>query len=145
MSIIAWDGKTLAADRRAAVGNTIRTTRKIFRAGDCLVGYTGTAAGGEELLHWFKDGADPAAFPPGQRDLDRCGYLFVVRRDGVVLSYEGGPYPTESRDPFTAAGTGRDFAIAAMHLGCDAVEAVRIASLYDTGCGNGVDVLTFAD
>lgn len=38
-------------------------------------------------------------------------------------------------------GSGRDFAIAAMHCGKTAREAVEIASLYENGCGNGVDVL----
>ena len=45
-------------------------------------------------------------------------------------------------DQFAAWGSGRDFALTAMHLGKSAREAVEIACLFENGCGNGVDVLT---
>jgi ATP-dependent protease HslVU (ClpYQ) peptidase subunit len=44
--------------------------------------------------------------------------------------------------PQTAIGTGRDYALAAMHCGSTAAEAVAIAALFDPGTGGGVDTVT---
>jgi ATP-dependent protease HslVU (ClpYQ) peptidase subunit len=146
MSVIAWDGRTMAADKRACLGTLIRTTTKICRvgegAGEALCAYAGDAAGGEELLAWFRDGAKPADFPASQRDRENWSGLLVVKRTGV-FKYEYSPYPVRFNDKFFAIGSGRDFALATMHLGYDARTAVEVAIALDSGCGNGVDTLAF--
>ena len=139
MSVIAWDGHTLAADKRASLGTLIKTTTKIFRIGDSLCAYAGDAAGGEEMLAWFSNGAKPADFPAGQRGDDWSGLLVI--REGEILKYEQSPYPVRFEDKFFAIGCGRDFALAAMHLGHDARSAVEVAIALDSGCGNGIDML----
>lgn len=139
MSVIAFDGRTLAADKRACIGTLIRTTTKIFRVGDALCAYAGDAAGGEEMLAWFRAGAKPADFPSGQRT-DEWSGLLVVRR-GEILKYERSPHPVRFEDKFFAIGCGRDFALAAMHLGHAARTAVEVAIALDSGCGNGIDTL----
>ena len=144
MSVIAWDGKRLAADRRAIIGGTgtlIRTLTKIFRVRDCLVGYAGGACYGEEILAWFRDGAKPETFPESQRNEETNTGLLVIHPDGVVHRFEMTPYPLTLKDESVAVGSGREFAIAAMHCGKTATEAVEIACLFDCNCGNGVDVL----
>lgn len=142
MSVIAWDGKTLAADKRACYGTTILTTTKIFRVGDCLVGYTGDAVFGEQMLAWIRAGANVEDFPAAQRDKDDwCGVL-VITPEGKVSRYERTPNPMTYEDEFFAAGSGGDFALAAMHLGKTAREAVELACKLDSGCGNGVTELT---
>ena len=41
MTVIAWDGHTLAADKRSVSGGGIaRTVTKIQRHGDCLIAMT---------------------------------------------------------------------------------------------------------
>jgi hypothetical protein len=40
-----------------------------------------------------------------------------------------------------AFGSGRDYAEAAMFLGCDAKRAVEVACQFQTDCGNGIDTL----
>lgn len=142
MSVIAWDGKTLAADKRASYGTTILTTTKIFRVGGCLVGYTGDAVFGEQMLAWIRAGANVEDFPAAQRDKDDwCGVL-VITPEGKVSRYERVPYPLTYEDKFFAAGSGGDFALAAMHLGKTAREAVELACKLDSGCGNGITELT---
>ena len=79
MTVIAWDGKTLAADRRACLGNTHRTIHKLHRMTDCLCASAGESDAAQELIAWFEAGRDPAAFPPSQRDM-----IFMTR---VVLGY----------------------------------------------------------
>jgi len=140
MSVIAWDGQTLAADKRASLGTLICKTTKIHRVGDALCAYSGEAAGGEEVLAWFRDGAKPADFPITQRDRENWAGLLVIRK-GQILKYEHSPNPISFEDKFFAIGSGRDFALAAMHLGYDARTAVEVAIALYSGCGNGVDTM----
>ena len=144
MTIIAWDGIQLAADKRATIGTLIRTTTKIFRVDDnTLAAYAGEASAGEELLAWFQDGHNPTAFPASQRDKDSYTSLLIVNRDGTLHKYESTPYPSKFPPQQFAMGSGRDFAMAAMHCGKTSSQAVLITSEFDNGCGNGVDTLTF--
>ena len=143
MSVVCWDGETLAADKRISIGTLIMTTTKIFQVRDCLVGYTGDVDAGEEMLAWFKEGAKPTKFPEAQRDRERYAGLLVITQDKSILHYECTPYPTKFLDKKIAFGCGRDFAIAAMYLGKSAHEAVQVACIFDSACGNGVDELTF--
>lgn len=142
MSVIAWDGERLAADKRACIGSLVRTTTKAFHVGDALAAYAGDADAGEEVLAWFREGRDPAKFPASQRDKDSWAGLLVVWEDGSLWKYERTPYPVKYPPQQFAIGSGRDFALAAMHLGKTAAEAVEVACVFDSGCGNGVDVLT---
>lgn len=139
--MIAWDGKTLAADKRASFGTLIRTTTKIFRAGDALLAYAGDAAFGEEMRAWWTRGAKPDDFPAGNRDKDDWAGLMVIRKGQPIARYERTPYPVLFEDEQFAIGCGRDFALAAMYLGKTAPEAVAVAIALDSGCGNGIDTL----
>lgn len=140
MTVIAWDGKTLAADKRAVTSGLARTVTKILRHQDKLLGASGTFDNGNQMVEWFKGGCDPEKFPRCQSDKDDYTILVVVDSNGLRI-YEKGPYPLLMEDPFFAAGSGRDYAIAAMHLGCSASEAVSVACKFDTSCGNGIDEL----
>lgn len=145
MSVIAWDGISLAADKRACVGTMIRTTTKIFRVNRCLVGYAGDAAFGEQVLAWFRAGENVDDFPNHQRDKDDWAGLLVIRPDGRIQKYERTPYPLTFEDTLFAIGCGRDFALAAMYCGKSASEAVELTCSLDNGCGNGVDVLKLVE
>lgn len=140
MTCIAWDGRTLAADKRASNGGLARRCTKIMRHGDALIGMTGDWDAAAELRQWWIDGAKPADFPKVGRD-DKAT-LVVVQHAGISV-YVAGPFPMIQEEQFSAWGSGRDFAIAAMHLGCDAAKAVEVASIFQHDCGDGVDTLTF--
>lgn len=142
MTCIAWDGKTLAADKRADIGGAHNTTTKIYRVGEALVGFSGDAAIGRAMLDWYRAGADPLKFPDCQKDRDKC-CSFLVIKNGRVSKYEHTAFPFDIENEQTAMGSGRDYARAAMYLGKTATEAVAVASLFDPGCGNGIDTLTF--
>jgi len=142
MSVIAWDGERLAADKRATLGSLIRTTTKVFHLGEALAAYAGEADAGEEVLAWFRDGRDPAKFPASQRDKDTWAGLLIVWQDGTIWKYERTPHPLKFPSQQFAIGSGRDFALAAMYCGKTAPEAVELACVFDSRCGNGVDVLT---
>lgn len=140
MTVIAWDGKTLAADKRMVNCGRGSTCTKLYRVGENAVAFSGDADGGREMLVWFRAGADPDKFPARCRHEKDWTLMVVANKDGLCF-YERTPYPVQVEDPFFAAGSGGDYAMAAMHLGKTAREAAEIACLFDTGCGNGIDEL----
>lgn len=141
MTVIAWDGETLAADKRADLNGLVRTVTKIARIDDYLCGFAGGFALSAARMLWLRNGADPARFPKGEGD--DWSRLLVIRRDLTILVYEHHPVPMEFEPQQFAIGSGRDYAMAAMHLGRLAREAVRVACELDSSCGNGIDTLTF--
>lgn len=142
MTIICWDGKTLAGDRLGDANGLRRTATKIARIHTNLYGFAGYASRSAELIAWFQQGGLPKDVPAFQLTEDYQSIL-MVREDRRIFTYGRSGFPFEVFDKFHAVGSGRDFAIAAMHLGKTAREAVEIASLFDISCGNGVDTLEF--
>jgi hypothetical protein len=139
VTIIAWDGRVMAADKRTTDAGMPWTTTKIVRdGGGALLGACGNSSMCRELRLWWQKGATPENYP----DKAKACCLMVVTPDRQILLYIDGPIPVEIHNGFAAIGSGRDYAIAAMHYGRGAIEAVELASIYDTGCGNGVDALT---
>lgn len=143
MTIIAWDGRLLAADKRAEVGGLARTVTKIRRINGHLVAASGNAARGQEIMGWWAAGADQKAFPAWQQTDDFVDML-VITPDATVLKFERSAHPILFEDKLFAMGSGRDYALATMHLGHDARRAVEVACAFDVGCGNGIDVLELA-
>lgn len=141
MTIIVWDGQTLAADKRAECNGLARTVTKIRRVRGHLVGTSGNAARGVELVAWFERGADPATWPKYQENDDFVDML-VITPDGKVLKYERSAYPIHFEDKQFAMGSGRDYAMAVLSLGFYARRAVEVACEHATDCGNGIDTLT---
>lgn len=146
MSIIVWDGKTLAADKQATNSGLKHTCTKIFKIGGDLVGFSGDLGYIGGMKHWLEAGAEPQAFPDHQKDKDDWVGTLVVKPDGRILKYERCAYPIDfSQNKFMCIGSGRDFAYGALEMGADAVRAVEVASRYEAFCGLGVDTLTFGD
>lgn len=141
MTVVAWDGKTLAADKMGDAGGLKRTTTKIRRFDGGLFGSAGTASRGAEIFAWIEAGADPDKVPAFQLSPDDYQSVMVVRNDGTVWVYGCSAHPFQMEDPFHAIGSGRDFAIAAMHLGCNSEQAAGVACRYESGCGMGIDTL----
>lgn len=139
MTVIAWDGCTLAADRLADCAGARRSTTKIRRIGDAMAGGAGDMGRIVAMMAWAEAGCVVADFPPGATD-DNWAVLLLVR-DGIAVTYEHGPHPLKFEDASIAIGSGRDFAMAAMHLGLDAAGAVAVACALCPSCGGGVDVL----
>lgn len=141
MTVIAWDGKTLAADKQMG-GDYPRTVTKLRRsaAGE-IIGVCGWMNRGLVLMDWYEAGADPATFPAFQRDDDKRCELLIVRKDGSAWSLTEEPALVHIEDAHHAIGSGRDFAAAAMYLGKTAREAVEVAIALDSACGNGIDTL----
>ena len=140
MTVIAWDGKTLAADKASTSVGHASTVTKIHRVPGGLVGVSGDCNGAVELLKWFRDGRDPNALPACQKT-DDAGYAVFIDHERRIWSYSKSATPMHAEDEKYASGAGRDYALAAMHLGFDARRAVEVACHFDAFCGNGIDTL----
>jgi hypothetical protein len=144
MTVIAWDGKTLAADKRALNNSFASTVTKIFRAdADTLIGIAGNLARGIEIMRWIAAGSVVGNFP--KETTDDWTVLLVIHRDGTVEKYESREYPFVIEERFCVTGSARDFALMAMHLGHGARKAVELTCELSMDCGNGIDVLTFEE
>lgn len=147
MTVIAWDGKTLAADKRMTDGDAIGKVTKIKRIVHLngmvfLVGMAGSISGGAQMMRWFAAGGIVENFP--KLDDNHWAVLLVIGNFQTV-GYYGEPHPVVIENSQFAIGSGELPARAAMLCGASAEEAVAIASQLVHGCGDGVDVLTFGD
>ena len=144
MTCIAWDGHTLAADKRCCLGTMVNTVTKIWPldtpTGRVLFGGAGDFDACAAMSNWVESGYDPAKFPPEQKT-DNWAAVIVVDQDGA-RQYERTAYPIRYDDPYVTLGSGREFARAALFLGRNAYDAVAVACALDSGCGNGIDTLT---
>lgn len=143
MTVIAWDGRTLAADKLASIGGGIgRTVTKIQKFKGSLLAITGSWDVGVEIREWWKAGASPSEFPARARE--DIATLIVIELESI-RSYASGPYPLYIEAEQCAFGSGRDYAEAAMYLGKTAEEAVAVACHFQTDCGRGIDLLRLSE
>jgi len=142
MSIICWDGTTLAADKQSTCVGYASTVTKIYRVPGGVVGFSGYAPHARALLEWFIAGHEVANWPASRNPSDSADSLFISNA-GDILEFigAGGGYFERVEDRFTAMGAGRDYALAAMYLGKTAREAVEVAIALDNTCGMGIDTL----
>lgn len=135
MTTVAYDGRTLAGDTQANSAGMRRTVKKLFRLNDGrLFGGSGDYENCLLARDWLNDGG-----PKPTLTDDFTG--LVIETDGRCMRYEHKLCPSPIAEKFTALGSGRDFAIAAMHMGQSAREAVKLASIYDIGTGPEVECL----
>lgn len=139
MTVIAWDGKTLAADKCASFAGRNVTVCKLARLPDGIAAASGDGPTGCALLAWAGRGRDVADYPKAAED--DSATLMVIQNDGTILLYTKNPYPMVVEDRQVAIGCGREYALAAMYLGHDAAKGVEVASALDIYCGNGIDTL----
>lgn len=142
MTCIAYDGKDLAGDKSATLNGYPLTITKVHRVQGGRVGFAGCSFHAQQLLAWFKGGRIAADYPKTKEGADGAQALFVddVRRE-LLFFGDGNFIGLKIEQKFTAIGSGRDFAIAAMHLGKTAGEAIEVACKFDIYCGQGIDVL----
>jgi 20S proteasome alpha/beta subunit len=139
MTVIAWDGSTVAADKRAVCGNAASKTTKIWlMPGGVVVATAGDAGFGSALVDWWSNGADPANWPAFQ-STDDWAQLIIFEPGRPPYSYERQPTKQIVEDSFMAWGSGRDFALGAMAVGATARESVAVACQFDVYCGHGID------
>lgn len=136
MTVIAFDGKYLAADKQISWSCTFGTVTKIFKLDDgSFVAFAGNGAKAMEVLEWFRGDRKREDYPKSKEDDPASAYQVV---NGKMRLWDNGVwYELESK--FFSTGSGQDFAHAAMHMGKNAIEAVQIAIECSHVCGQGID------
>ncbi len=133
MTTVAWDGKTLAADSQVTFGNLVGSCTKVVKLSDGrLLASTGMAEDHYQVKHWLDTGGLRATRneDPKQPMLDKDYSGILIDADGAwVIQANLIRWPVPRKQ--WAIGSGRDFAVAAMHLGKTAAEAVAIACEFD--------------
>lgn len=145
MSVVVWDGRYLAADRRVQMGDFTSTTDKIHKLiSSAVCGVVWDSNSHRHALLQRLNGADVAV-----EDMDKAEALVVKAPGEITLWQEGAPMLITSE--YFAIGAGRDFALALLnaprYLECvdghvpvtpTAMMAVHFASQFVSSCGGGV-------
>jgi hypothetical protein len=143
MTVIAWDGKTLAVDKQCTFGEIIvRSTKfEILSNGEVMV-RSGATDYSLKVFEWYRKGANPKDYPSFQQG-DGWVRLVVASKKGVV-EFDQTPIPLPCEDPFMAWGAGSFLALGAMAMGATAKQAVMVACQHCVSCGVGVDTIDLA-
>lgn len=144
MTVICWDGKTLASDRQITMDGDLKgLTWKIAKAKDgTICGAAGDAGLCVKAVLWVLGGMREVDKPP-PGDKDNNADLLVVKPNGTALVNMDDAF-TMDRLPRKqwAIGSGAQLAMGAMAMGATAERAVRVAASLSIYCGGGVDTLT---
>jgi hypothetical protein len=135
MTTIAWDGKTLAGDT-LATGTFNRRVVKIWelRPG-VYFGGCGLHSEVFEVKEWLR--YEKREERP---EVKEC--VGILIRNGKAYRIEENLMEVPIIEDFHAVGSGACFAITAMYLGCNAEQAVDIASKFDEATGG--DIMTIS-
>ena len=127
MTTIAYRDGVLAADSRSEDSCTkVFCFPKIYKVAGRLVGMAGCVSKGQEFLEWLRAGGERLKI-----DEDRMSAIALLE-DGSVEVYEDTTFWLDlPPGEFYAVGSGAAAALAAMHCGKSAAEAVEIACRVD--------------
>lgn len=141
MTVIVWDGSILAADRQSTNNGLKRSVTKIKKIGDSLYGVSGSFDRAMVIFNWVEAGKQLDKWPEFQQKEEDYCYLVEIAPGGIIYKYEREPIPIPIEETQYSQGSGRDYAMGAMYMGANAVEAVKAACEFDTSCGMGIDIL----
>jgi len=139
MSIIAYDGRYIAADRQSTQYDMSRPTTKLFLHGACVLGVVGDYALALLLRQWFAQGANEDKWPEAATKDDGVNTCLVVANRQGLGTYREHPILVPLETEHWAFGCGAEIAMGAMGMGADARQAVEVASKYSVFCGEGMD------
>lgn len=143
MTVIAWDGRYLAADRRGCRGDrrSIPLQKiRVLTPGSDVFGFCGTSALGQPWERWLMADPETRGLAPAKDECTVNVIRIIVAGDVFAYEYDslGGMIVIPDGEAF-ALGSGLEYAFGAMAHGATAIEAVATASRYDLGCGDGCD------
>lgn len=149
MTTIAFDGKTLAADRQMNTGGMphLAARSKICRGTwhgmPALFAQAGTYVFSSAVVAWLVAGMPEDDKPdmPGKED----SFAVLVVTEAGIYVYIDSLRPVPLGNIKWAMGSGSDFAFGAMDAGKCAKTAVEIACARDVMSGMGIDTLTLKE
>ncbi len=144
MTVIVWDGKSLAADKLVLLNLIATPGIKIKRITQFnqLAGFSGAMSVGVQFFAWLEAGAKKEDYPAVMNNKDNGGIGMVITEDREILVYDHCNVPYVVDAPQHAIGAGAVAALVGLKLGHGAKEIVEAVNQFDICCGCGVDVLT---
>lgn len=140
MTCICWDGKTLAADRKAT-GGQILNVQKIARLPDgSLLAACGYYEHFIEVVRWLESGGREDDKPKFDNEAESSHFMFIDTKGRPFWLTWPWMRKVPIAESFIAFGSGGDYAMGAMAMGASAKRAVAIACQFDLYCGKGIDV-----
>lgn len=138
MTTIAWRGRTLAADTQLTLGDDINVRcRKL----QLIKGHGCLAVSGNIDAEWFFKKWFLAGEKTSDFDWKRAKKFDAIHADQWkdIWWYDDSPARLPVEHEFHAIGSGSKSAMAAMHLGATAREAVEFASETDPHTNDMID------
>lgn len=134
MTVIVWDGVTLAVDSGALKGDTLHRADKVrfTRDNTALLTGHGDARLVLQLVDWYMAGHDSLTFPMSAGFSHSPAEL--VRLDAEGLWRYETEMPIHHGTNACAFGDGADFAYGALAVGADAEHAALAACRYSRSC-----------
>lgn len=146
MSVLVYDGKSLAADSHANTADLAFPFPKIWSLPGtgankpCTIyGAVGPLPAVAALRQWVEQGMEPGKFPT-QAGTD--SHLVLLSKDKGLIRYKGNAIPYLHGHNKIAIGEGAPFAYGAMFAGATAEQAVAAAIHYSPHCNGKPEVLT---
>jgi hypothetical protein len=151
MSVVAIRGNYAAVDSQDTINEHLRLKSQKWRLGKgtdgrgevCL--WTGEAALGATLAHWYFKGAKAEDYPAEARVEPMKCRLIVLTIHGDAIAYETSPQALLVADEYMAFGTGRDFALGAMATGRGVITAVEAACRWCITCGGQIHAFEYKE
>lgn len=170
MTIIVWDGHTLASDSLALYGYIKTRAKKIYKLNinfpldtklqpcfetynphhtysqrNALIGFSGNEVLGLEMIEWIINGFKKDQFPEKAKDLSMPVSLLLIvetQPDHLAYRFENSPIPIKCEVP-VALGSGKEVAYGALYSGASSQMAARAAIDLVEGCGGEIQKFTF--
>ncbi len=141
MTVVVWDGVTLATDRAATDGAAKWATEKAWYHGQdedrIIVSGAGPLKSILYMREWCKEGCIIDHFPVSQLT-HPCHFIVVSQVDGLYRYEDSHIRIMHGYEP-CAFGEGRDVAHGALAMGATAQQAVEAANQFSAHCGLGVE------
>ncbi len=139
MTVIVWDGNSIAVDSQATNGTRKRIVKK-WRELDngTVLLWTGDHEEGMVLCEWFEKGCHPENLPKHETR-EEFTVLIALLTSGQVVQYQIERIAEPIEAPF-AWGDGAPYALAAMAMGADAARAAEVACDLSIFCSRPIQI-----
>lgn len=143
MTTIAYDGQKLCSDSQVTSGDTIISMRqkKIYKIYNHKIykafGFSGQIKDWPPFLKWIKDGMNENKY----KSMDHGSVMAITHKNKIHIYSGDLPFEKINEKQY-AIGSGRDFALAVMHQGGSAVNAIEAAKRFDLWTGGPKQTIT---
>ena len=142
MTTIAYKDGIIAADSQESDEGYLAKgdTRKLWEISGDLIGLSRGSYAGLLFIEWYRGNINEDTIALRLQDDDDFEAL-VIEGNGKIYTYNRYLAPDRKHLKHYAIGCGWKCAMVAMDLGCNAVDAVKLASRYDLFSGGKVKTI----